>query len=229
MRLLVVEDEPKTAGFLEKGLTQNGFVVVQSDRGDEALALAKSENYCAIVLDVALPQVSGFGVLAALRASGNNTPVLFLTARDSVHDRVRGLELGADDYLIKPFSFSELLARLRSILRRAHGGGVEPVIKIDDLELDLPRLRAARGGRKLDLTAKEFQLLALLARRQGEVLSRTVIAEEVWDMNFDSDTNVVEVAIRRIRKKVDDPFPTKLIRTVRGVGYAVSSSRDGSG
>jgi two-component system copper resistance phosphate regulon response regulator CusR len=226
MRVLVVEDESKTAGFVERGLTQNGFSVVVSERGDEALALAKAESFDAIVLDVALPQLSGFGVLAALRAAGNNTPVLFLTARDSVTDRVRGLELGADDYLVKPFSFSELLARLRSILRRAHGGSTEPVVRIDDLELDLPRMRATRSGRKLDLTAKEFLLLTLLARRQDEVLSRTVIAEQVWDMNFDSDTNVVEVAIRRLRKKVDDPFPRKLIRTVRGVGYALSVPED---
>jgi two-component system copper resistance phosphate regulon response regulator CusR len=221
MRILVVEDDIKTARFVQKGLAQNGFAAVVSERGDEALALAKTEPFDAIILDVALPQLSGFGVLAALRASGNKTPVLFLTARDAVADRVRGLELGADDYLVKPFSFTELLARLRTILRRSEGGRMEPIVKFDDLELDLLRMRATRGGRTLDLTAKEFLLLALLARRQGEVLSRTVIAEQVWDMNFDSDTNVVEVAIRRLRKKIDDPFPRKLIRTVRGMGYTL--------
>lgn len=222
MRVLVVEDDPRTAAFVEKGLSQNGFAVVVSGRGDEALALAKTEQFGAIILDVSLPQLTGFGVLAALRAGNKDTPVLFLTARDAVEDRIRGFELGADDYLVKPFSFSELLARLRAVLRRVNGTGSESIVKIDDLELDLPRMRATRSGRKLDLTAKEFLLLTLLARRQGEVLSRTVIAEQVWDMNFDSDTNVVEVAIRRLRKKVDDPFPRKLIRTVRGVGYALS-------
>ena len=221
MRILVVEDEPKTADSLEKGLLENGFAVVVSRRGDEALALAKIEPFEAIVLDVSLPQLSGFGVLSALRSVGNHIPVLCLTARDAVEDRVRGLELGADDYLVKPFSFSELLARLRSILRRRTALSPDPVLRVADLELDLPKMRALRGGKKLDLTAKEFLLLALLVRRRGDVLTRTVIAEQVWDMNFDSDTNVVEVAIRRLRKKMDDPFPKKLIRTVRGMGYVL--------
>jgi two-component system, OmpR family, copper resistance phosphate regulon response regulator CusR len=219
----VVEDEPKTAAFLKKGLTQNGFGVLVSCRGDEALGLATTESFDAIILDVALPELSGFGLLSALRATGNDTPVVLLTARDAVADRLRGFELGADDYVVKPFSFSELLARLRSILRRTTGASANSVVRIGDLELDLPRMRAVRAGQKLDLTAKEFLLLALLARRNGEVLSRAVIAEHVWDMNFDSDTNVVEVAIRRLRRKVDDPFPTKLVRTVRGVGYALAS------
>ena len=221
MRILVVEDEPKTAAFLEKGLAENGYGVMMSTRGDEALALAKTENYAAIVLDVGLPHLSGFSVVAALRATGNRTPVLCLTSRDTLDDRVKGLELGADDYLVKPFAFSELLARLRALLRRAPTGSAENVLRVGDLELDLPRMKAVRAGQRLELTAKEFQLLALLIRRRGEVISRTVIAEEVWDVNFDSDTNVVEVAIRRLRKKVDDPFPQKLIRTVRGVGYAL--------
>lgn len=228
MRVFVVEDETKTAAFLKKGLLQNGFAVMVSGRGDEALALARTEQFDAIILDVSLPQLSGFGVLSALRVTGDHTPVLFLTARDAVADRLRGFELGADDYLVKPFSFSELLARLRSVLRRVKGTTSDTIIHVADLELDLPRMRAVRAGQKLDLTAKEFQLLALLARRRGEVLSRTVIAEQVWDMNFDSDTNVVEVAILRLRRKIDDPFPTKLIRTVRGVGYTLIDLEHGA-
>lgn len=218
MRVLLVEDEPKTAAFVRRGLEENGFAVTVAVRGDEGLSLARTETFGAIVLDISLPVLDGFGVLAALRESGSATPVLCLTARDTVMERVKGLELGADDYLVKPFSFSELLARLRTILRRGTQP-VERVIRIADLELDLPRVRATRGGQRLDLTAKEFNLLALLVRRRGEVLSRTVIAEEVWDINFDSETNVVEVAIRRLRKKMDDPFPKKLIHTIRGVGY----------
>lgn len=222
MRVLVADDNTTTAAFVQKGLGENGFAAVVSDRGDEALALAKAEPFDAIIMDVVLPRLSGFGVLAALRAAGNRTPVLFLTACDAVSDRVRGLELGADDYLAKPFCFTELLARLRTILRRSERAPAEPIMKIDDLELDLLRMRARRGGRTLDLTAKEFLLLALLVRRQGEVLSRTVIAEQVWDVHFDSETNVVEVAIRRLRGKIDDPFPRKLVRTVRGMGYALA-------
>ena len=224
MSVLVIEDEPKAAAFIKRGLEENGFAVVLASQGDQGLTLARTEKFEAIVLDISLPVLSGFGVLAALRETGSTTPVLCLTARDSVADRVKGLELGADDYLVKPFSFAELLARLRAVVRR-HNPAREPVLRISALELDLPKLRATRAGQRLDLTAKEFQLLALLAHRQGEVLSRTVIAGEVWDANFDSDTNVVEVAIRRLRKKVDDPFPAKLIHTVRGVGYVFEPGR----
>ncbi len=224
MRVLVVEDEPKALAFLRRGLEENGFAVTTASRGDEGLTAARTENFDAIVLDVNLPVLSGFGMLAALRESGSKTPVLCLTARDAVPDRVKGLELGADDYLVKPFSFAELLARLRSVMRR-QAPPSDRIARIADLELDLPRMRASRGGQRLELTAKEFQLLALLAARQGEVLSRTIIASEVWDVNFDSDTNVVDVAIRRLRKKVDEPFPTKLIHTVRGTGYVLDSSR----
>jgi len=224
MSVLVIEDEPKSAAFIRRGLEESGFVVVLAGRGDEGLTLARTEKFEAIVLDISLPVLSGFGVLAALRETGSTTPVLCLTARDSVVDRVKGLELGADDYLVKPFSFAELLARLRAILRRQHPVR-EPLLRVADLEIDLPKLRATRAGQRLDLTAKEFQLLALLAQRQGEVLSRTVIAGEVWDANFDSDTNVVEVAIRRLRKKVDEPFPARLIHTVRGVGYVLEPGR----
>jgi two-component system copper resistance phosphate regulon response regulator CusR len=179
-----------------------------------------------MILDIMLPQRDGWSVLAELRRGGKQTPVLCLTARDAVQDRVKGLELGADDYLVKPFAFSELLARVRSILRR--GPARQPdILRVADLAIDLFRHKATRGGRRLDLTPKEFALLSLLARRTGEVLSRTLIAEQVWDMNFDSDTNVVEVAVRRLRGKIDDPFPTKLIQTVRGVGY-VLEDRSGS-
>lgn len=220
MRILVVEDERKAADYLHKGLTENGYVVDVAHQGDDGLHLALTEFYDLIILDVMLPGRDGWSILQSLRRAGRATPVLFLTARDSVGDRVQGLELGADDYLVKPFAFSELLARVRSILRR--GPSRQPdTLRVLDLELDLPRHKAARAGHRLDLTPKEFALLSLLARRQGEVLSRTLIAELVWEMHFDSDTNVVDVAVRRLRSKVDDPYPQKLIRTVRGVGYVI--------
>ena len=220
MRLLVVEDEAKIVAFLRKGLAENGFVVDVASRGDDGLHLARTVAYDLVILDVMLPHLDGWAILTALRQEGKQTPVLFLTARDSVHDRVKGLELGADDYLVKPFAFSELLARVRSILRRGPARHIE-TIRVADLEVDVVRLRAFRAGQRLDLTPKEFALLSLLARRTGDVLSRTLIAEQVWDMNFDSDTNVVDVHIRHLRSKVDDPFGKKLIHTVRGVGYVL--------
>jgi two-component system, OmpR family, copper resistance phosphate regulon response regulator CusR len=223
MRILVVEDERKTADYLHKGLTEAGYVVDVAGRGDDGLHLGLTENHDLLILDVMLPERDGWSIVAALRHSGRPTPVLMLTARDAIEDRVKGLELGADDYLVKPFAFSELLARVRSLLRRGPARQAE-VLQVADLEIDLPRHRAARGGQRLDLTPKEFALLSLLARRRGEVLTRTLLAEQVWEMNFDSDTNVVDVAVRRLRAKVDDPFPKKLIRTVRGVGYVLDDA-----
>jgi two-component system copper resistance phosphate regulon response regulator CusR len=218
MKILVIEDEVKTARFLQKGLGEAGYVVDVAADGLGGLHLAVEVDFDLIILDVMLPGLEGWQVLARLREAARKALVLMLTARDAVHERVRGFELGADDYLVKPFAFSELLARVRSLLRRSSQRAQE-TIRMADLEIDLPRHRATRAGLKLDLTSKEFLLLTLLARRPGEVLSRTLIAEMVWDMNFDSDTNVVDVNVRRLRSKVDDPFPVKLIHTVRGAGY----------
>jgi len=220
MKLLVVEDEAKTAAFLRKGLSEQGYVIDVAHDGDEGLQLARDTGYDLVILDVMLPRRSGWDVVQELRQAGRLTPVLFLTARDGVEDRVKGLELGADDYLVKPFAFSELLARVRTILRRGPSRQPETV-RVADLEIDLLRHKAARSGRPLPLTPKEFALLSLLARRTGEVLSRTLIEEQVWDMNFDCNTNVVDVHVRRLRTKVDDPFERKLIHTVRHVGYVL--------
>jgi two-component system, OmpR family, copper resistance phosphate regulon response regulator CusR len=227
MRLLVVEDEAKLAQYLHKGLTENGHVVDVAHDGIEGRRLATGGDYDLILLDLMLPGVDGFGVLSALRGAGRGTPVLMLTARDKVEDRVRGLEQGADDYLVKPFAFSELLARVGALLRRGAAGSAQTnaqtttQLSLADLELDLVARKAQRAHQRLDLTAKEFNLLALLLRRRGQILSRTVLAEQVWDMNFDSDTNIVEVAVRRLRAKLDEPFPAKLLHTVRGMGYVL--------
>ena len=223
MRLLVIEDEAKLAQYLHKGLSENGHVVDVAQDGIEGRRLALDGEYDLVLLDLMLPGVDGFGVLSAIRARRRNLPVLMLTARDKVEDRVRGLEQGADDYLVKPFAFSELLARVHALLRRGQQLGTAPVTQLTlaDLELDLLSRRAHRGSQRLDLTAKEFNLLALLLRRRGQILSRTTLAEQVWDMNFDSDTNVVEVAVRRLRAKLDDPFGAKLLHTVRGMGYVL--------
>jgi two-component system copper resistance phosphate regulon response regulator CusR len=221
MRILVIEDKRKLADYLQKGLTENGYVVDIARNGIDGRHLAVEGDYDLVLLDVMIPGADGFTVLSALRQV-KDTPVLMLTARDTIEDRVRGLEAGADDYLVKPFAFSELLARVHAVLRR--GGAKVPLdthLVVGDLELDLVRHQAQRGGQRLDLSTKEFALLALFMRRQGQVLSRTVLVEQVWDMNFDSDTNVVDVAVRRLRAKLDDPFPRKLLHTVRGMGYVL--------
>jgi two-component system copper resistance phosphate regulon response regulator CusR len=217
MRILIVEDEPKTGDYLHKGLAESGFVADLARTGQEGLDLALENDYDLIVLDVMLPGMDGWTVLRRLRER-KETPVIFLTARDEVTDRVKGLELGADDYLVKPFAFSELLARIRTLLRRGPVRDPE-MIRMGDLEVDVIKRRVSRNGVRLDLTVQDFALLHLLVKRPGEVLSRSLIASQVWDMNFDSDTNVVDVAIRRLRAKVDDPFPKKLVHTVRGMGY----------
>lgn len=217
MRILIVEDEPKTGDYLRKGLQESGYVVDLARNGPDGLHLALQEDFDLIVLDVMLPGIDGWEVLKKLRET-KATAVLFLTSRDDVNDRVKGLELGADDYLIKPFAFVELLARIRTVLRRNPQREAD-TMTIADLEIDVLKRRVIRDGQRIDLTAKEFALLHLLVRRQGEVLSRSLIASQVWDMNFDSDTNVVDVAIRRLRAKVDDPFPNKLVHTIRGMGY----------
>lgn len=221
MRVLIVEDDRKTAGYLVKGLQENGFVADSADNGVDGLHLAIEIDYDFIILDVMLPGRDGWDIITELRQLGKEMPIIFLTALDAVENRIKGLELGADDYLVKPFSFSELLSRIRTIMRR--GPIRHPdVLCVADLEVDVHRRKVVRGGEEIDLTSREFLLLSLLARRRGEVLSKNLIAEQVWDINFESDSNPIEVAIRRLRKKIDDPFETKLIHTVRGVGYVLN-------
>ncbi|NUT79593.1 heavy metal response regulator transcription factor [Pseudomonas brassicacearum] len=221
MKLLIVEDQTKTGQYLRQGLGEAGFNADLVADGVTGQQLALSGEYALLILDVMLPGRDGWQILQAVRGAGLDTPVLFLTARDAIQDRVHGLELGADDYLVKPFAFSELLARVRSLLRRGSSTQQETSLQLADLRLDLIRRRVERSGRRIDLTAKEFALLEMLLRRQGEVLPKSLIASQVWDMNFDSDTNVIEVAIRRLRIKIDDDFPSKLIHTVRGMGYVL--------
>ena len=219
MKLLIVEDELKTADYLHKGLTEQGCTVDLARDGIDGRHMATQHDYDVIILDVMLPGLDGFSVLRSLRAA-KQTPVIMLTARDRVEDRVKGLREGADDYLVKPFSFLELLARLQALARR--GRAQEPIhLRIGDLHIDLISRKAYRGNVRIDLTAKEFALLAALARRQGEILSKTAIAELVWDINFDSNTNVVEVAIKRLRAKIDAPFSPRLLHTIRGMGYVL--------
>ena len=220
MRILLIEDEKKTVAFLAKGLREAGFTVDVGRDGEKGLELARATRHDLLIVDVMLPKKDGWAVVAELRGEGLHTPILFLTARDSVRDRVKGLELGADDYLVKPFAFSELLARVRSVLRRSPVRHEEQ-LRIADLEIDTRRHKAFRAGVALNLTAKEFLLLAHLVRSAGEVVSRTEIVEHVWDINFETETNVVDVMVRRLRAKVDDPFKIKLIHTIRGAGYVL--------
>ncbi|MFT5782216.1 MAG: two-component system copper resistance phosphate regulon response regulator CusR [Pseudomonas sp.] len=224
MKILLAEDEPKTGAYLQQGLSEAGFSVDWLSNGTDALQQAMSDTYDLLILDVMMPGMDGWQVLRQLRAAGQQQPVLFLTARDSIEDRVKGLELGADDYLIKPFAFSELLARVRTLLRRGATSNTVTQLRIADLEVDLLKRRAVRAEQRIELTAKEFALLELLLRRRGEVLSKALIASQVWDMNFDSDTNVIEVAIRRLRAKIDDGFEPKLIQTARGMGYFIDAT-----
>jgi two-component system copper resistance phosphate regulon response regulator CusR len=223
MKILIVEDEPKTGTYLKLGLTQAGFTVHVAEDGWEGLRLARTQEFDLIVLDVMLPGLDGWEVIRGIRLENKDVPVLFLTARDEIDDRVKGLELGADDYLVKPFAFPELLARIRTRMRR--GQPVQPLdrLSVADLEIDLLRRRVVRAGKRIELTAKEFSLLELLVRRAGEVLPRMLIASQVWDMNFHSETNAIDVAVRRLRAKVDDDFEVKLIHTVRGIGYVVEN------
>lgn len=221
MKLLIVEDEIKTGEYLKQGLTEAGYVVDLLHNGLDGYHRAMTESYDLLILDVMLPDIDGWKILKSLREANKRIPVLFLTARDSVEDRVKGLELGADDYLVKPFAFAELLARVRTLMRRGANIQSKLTLNIADLELDLTRHRVSRSGQRIQLTAKEFLLLELLVRHQGEVLPRSLIASQVWDMNFDSDTNVIDVAIRRLRAKIDDDFEFKLIQTVRGMGYMI--------
>ncbi|GHD58633.1 MULTISPECIES: heavy metal response regulator transcription factor [Jeongeupia] len=225
MRILIVEDEAKTAGYLKQGLSESGYAVDIAVDGIDGLHKALEDDFDLVILDVMLPVLDGWGVLDGLRRR-KQTPVLMLTARSRVDDRVRGLESGADDYLVKPFAFAELLARIRLLLKRNHKGNPSEVLGIGGLELDPVKHRAYRDGRKIELTSREFALLHLLMRRNGEVLTRTLIASNVWDVNFDTDTNIVDVAIRRLRAKVDDDYPAKLIHTVRGVGYVFEVRED---
>jgi two-component system copper resistance phosphate regulon response regulator CusR len=220
MRVLLIEDKKKTAGFLAKGLREDDLEVEIAHDGETGLELATTRKFDLLIVDVMLPGKDGWSVVAELRKSGMRTPILFLTARDSVRDRVKGLELGADDYLVKPFAFSELMARVHSLLRRAPHQNDE-VVLIRDLEIDTRRHKAKRAGTALNLTAKEFLLLTHLAHSAGQVISRAEIAAHVWDINFATNTNVVDVMVRRLRAKVDDPFEPKLIHTVRGAGYVL--------
>lgn len=224
MKILVVEDQTKLGEYLRQGLSEAGFIVDFAHSGLDGHHLAMTEPYDLIILDIMLPDIAGWEILQSLRKAGSKVPVMFLTARDSLEDRVKGLDLGADDYLVKPFAFAELLARVRTLLRRRAIPPLETTLTAADLEIDLMRRRVSRAGRPIQLTAKEFTLLELLMRHQEEVLPRSMIASHVWDMNFDSNTNVIDVAIRRLRAKIDDAFDRKLIHTVRGMGYMLDAS-----
>jgi two-component system copper resistance phosphate regulon response regulator CusR len=226
MRILIIEDNQRSREYLAKGLTESGFVCDVAADGPKGLEMALENEHDLILLDVMLPGMDGWQVIRALRAKGKSTPTLFLTAKDTISDRVRGFDLGADDYLVKPFAWAELLARVRNLLRRGPQKMPE-ILRVGDLELDLPKMKAWRAGQSIELTAKEFQLLALFAKRRGEVLSRQFIAEEIWEMHSANDSNAIDVAIGRLRRKVDEPFATRLIHTHRGLGYVVEDHADG--
>jgi len=219
MRLLIVEDETRVAEFLKKGFEAEAIAVDVAPDGRDGASLARENDYDAVVLDLMLPGMDGLAVLESIRAAGKKTPVLILSARGAVEDRVKGLDLGADDYLPKPFAFAELLARVRALMRRQGEGERVPVLRVDDLTLDIATRKAKRGGREIDLTNKEFQLLEYLVRHKNRVLSRVLIIEHIWDMQFDGGTNVVDVVINRLRRKIDDGAKHALIKTARGVGY----------
>lgn len=226
MHILVVEDEPKIGEYLKKGLVESGYVVTLATNGIDGQFYALNHEFDLIILDIMLPGINGWQILEKIRHVNDQIPIMFLTAKDGVGDRVRGLESGADDYLSKPFAFTELLARIRNLLRRTKDNHIEEVIAISDLVINIKSRIVKRSGKKLHLTPKEYLLLELLARRSGEVLPRSLIASLVWDMNFDSDTNVIDVAIRRLRAKVDDDYDTKLIHTIRGMGYKLEGIND---
>ncbi|MEJ2899345.1 heavy metal response regulator transcription factor [Acinetobacter sp. NS-4] len=221
MRILLVEDELKTGDYLKQGLYEAGYITDWVTDGVSGRHHALTEDYDLIILDVMLPGLDGWHILDDIRKAGKSMPILFLTARDQIEDRVKGLELGADDYLIKPFAFAELVARIKTLLRRGQPKEDSNIIRVADLELDLRKRRVTRAGQRIDLTAKEFALMELFMRRRGEILPRSLIASQIWDMNFDSDTNVVEVAIKRLRNKIDSNFSLKLIQNVRGMGYVL--------
>jgi len=218
MKILVIDDEPKAREYMRSGLTESGYVVDVAENGRDGLFMAQEYHYDLILLDVMMPELDGWSVMKTLDKQ-INAPVIFLTAKGTVEDRIKGLELGADDYLVKPFSFAELLARIRTALRRGSHAKRDELLVVADLQLDMAKRRVERAGIRIDLTNKEFNLLQLFMLNIGQVLSRTLIASRVWDMNFDSDTNVVDVAVRRLRQKVDEPFGAPIIHTVHGVGY----------
>ncbi|ASD99242.1 TPA: copper/silver response regulator transcription factor [Salmonella enterica subsp. enterica serovar Birkenhead] len=221
MKILIVEDEAKTGEYLSKGLTEAGFIVDLADSGLNGYHYAMSAEYDLIVLDIMLPDVNGWDIVRMLRAAGKGMPVLLLTALGTIEHRVKGLELGADDYLVKPFAFAELLARVRTLLRRGAVAIAESQFQVADLNIDLVSRKVSRAGRRITLTSKEFTLLEFFVRHQAEVLPRSLIASQVWDMNFDSDTNAIDVAVKRLRAKIDNDFEPKLIQTIRGVGYSL--------
>jgi two-component system, OmpR family, copper resistance phosphate regulon response regulator CusR len=227
MHVLLVEDEPKIADFISLGLVEEGYAVDVADAGDEALEWLRATEFDLIVLDVLLPVWDGMQVCRQLRAEGIKTPVLMLTARDAVEDRVLGLDSGADDYLVKPFAFAELLARLRALSRR-EPNTTGSTLSVADLALDTLTHNVSRGGRPIELTAKEYALIEYFLHHPDYVLTRTMIAEHVWSYDFDNSTNLIDVHVRNLRRKIDDPFPVKLIRTIRGTGYSLSTPTSGS-